>query len=94
MWISCRWLSSSIFLSCLVSKIEEHYTALYADNGLFFSNEDSGTITIFCNEMGIFGVNLNNINLDNNFDEDDSDTIILSRLLAWHSKKYKTLKKE
>ena len=93
MWISCRWLSSSIFLSCLVSKIKECYTASYADNGLLFSNEDSGTVTFFCNEMGIFGVNLN-INLDNNFDEDDSDTIILSRLLAWHSKKYKTLKKE
>ena len=77
----------------MVSKIKEHYTALYADNGLFFSNEDSGTVTFFCNEMGIFGVNLN-INLDNNFDEDDSDTIILIRLLAWHSKskKCKTLK--
>ena len=35
--------------------------------------------------MGILSVNLN-INLDNNFDEDDPDTIILTRLLAWHSK--------
>ena len=26
------------------------------------------------------------INLDNNFDEDDTDTIILIRLLAWHIK--------
>ena len=29
---------------------------------------------------------LNNINLDNNFDGDESDTIILIRLLAWHIK--------
>ena len=32
--------------------------------------------------MGIFSVNHNNINLGNNFDEDNSDTIILIRLLA------------
>ena len=35
--------------------------------------------------MGIFSVNLNNINLvnDNNFDESDPDIIILIRLLSW-----------
>ena len=31
-------------------------------------------------------VDLNNINLDNNFDEDNPDTIILIRHLAWHNK--------
>ena len=38
---------------------------------------------------------LNNINLDNNFDEDYPDTIFLVRLLAWHIKveKCKALKK-
>ena len=36
--------------------------------------------------MSILGVNLNNTNLDNNFDEDNPDTIILIRLLDWHSK--------
>ena len=35
--------------------------------------------------MGILSVNLHNINLDN-FDEGDSDTIILIRHLAGHSK--------
>ena len=35
--------------------------------------------------MGILSVNLNNVNLDNNFDEDDRDTILI-RLLAWYSK--------
>ena len=33
--------------------------------------------------MGILNINLNIINPDNNFDEDDSDTIIFIRLLAW-----------
>ena len=46
--------------------------------------------------MGILNIDLNNINLYNNFDEDDPDTIILIRLLAWHIKfeKRKELKKE
>ena len=33
--------------------------------------------------MGTFNIDINNINLDNNFDEDEPDTIILIRLLAW-----------
>ena len=36
--------------------------------------------------MGILNIDLNNINLDNYFDEDDPDTIIHIRLLAWHIK--------
>ena len=46
--------------------------------------------------MGILNIDLNNINLDNNFDEDDPDTSTLIRLLAWSVKfeKYKDLKKE
>ena len=35
-------------------------------------------------EIGILSVNLNNINLDNNFDvDDDPDTFILIRFLAY-----------
>ena len=34
--------------------------------------------------MGILNIGLNDINLDNNFDEDDPDTKILLRLLARH----------
>ena len=46
--------------------------------------------------MGILNIDLNNINLDNNFDEDDPDTIILIRLLAWHIRfeKCKAFKKK
>ena len=43
----------------------------------------------------IINIELNNINIDNNFDENDPDTIILIKLLAWHIKfeKHKALKK-
>ena len=40
----------------------------------------------FFNEMVILNVDLNDIDLDNNFDEDDPDAIIIIRLLAWHIK--------
>ena len=45
-------------------------------------------------KLGIVNIDLSNISLDNNFDE-DPDTIILIRLLAWHIKfeKRKELKK-
>ena len=32
------------------------------------------------------GIDLNNINLDDNFDEEDPNIIIHIRLLAWHIK--------
>ena len=75
--------------------IQKLYTALYANDGLIFYDEDSGHVIFCCNEMCILSVNLNNISLDHNFDEDDLDTIILIRLLALHSKskKRKSLKK-
>ena len=62
--------------------IEKRYTVLHADDGVVFIDEDSGDVTFCCNEVGILGLKFNNINLDNNFDEDDPDTIILIRLLA------------
>ena len=73
--------------------IKNLYTALYADENILYFNEDSGKIVFNCNGMGILNIDLNNINLDNNFDEDD--TIILIRLLAWHIEfeKLKELKK-
>ena len=63
---------------------------------LYCFNEGSGDVVFNCNEMGILNIDLNNINPDNNFDEEDPDTIILIRLLFWYSKfeKRKELKKQ
>ena len=57
--------------------IKKLYTVLYTDKNILYFNEDSGNVAFSCNEMGIL-----NVDLDNNFDEDDPDTIILIRLLA------------
>ena len=62
----------------------------------FFFNEESGDVTFWWNGMGILSVNVNSIDLDNNFDEDNPVTTILIRLLAWRSnfkKRQSTLKK-
>ena len=50
-------------------------------NILYF-NEDSSNPVLNCIEMGILKIDLKNINLDNNFDENNPDSIILIRLLA------------
>ena len=72
------------------------FTALYADESILYINEDSGDAVFNSNDMDVLKIDLNNINLYNNFDEDNLDTIILIRLLALHIRfeKSKALKKE
>ena len=69
--------------------IKKLLIVLYADENILYFDEDSGNAVFSCNEMGILNIDLNNINLDNNVDEDDPDTIILIRPLAWHIKSEK-----
>ena len=75
--------------------IKKLYAALYTNENILYFNEDSGSVIFSCNKMCILNIDLTNINLDNNFDKDDPDTITLVRLLAWHIKfeKRKILKK-
>ena len=63
-------------------------TALYADKIILYFNEDSGYIVFSSNEMGILNIDLNNINLGNNFAENDPDPCYIK------FKKRKELKKE
>ena len=83
---------------CVITKmIRKLVIALYADDNIFYFNEDFSDAMFFCNEMGILSVDLNNINLnDINHDKNDPETIIHVRNLAWYSKfeKCKALKKE
>ena len=76
--------------------IEKLLTALYTDDNILYFNEDSVNVVFSCNDMGVLNIDLNNINLDDsNYDEDDPETIIYIRLLAWHMKfeKHKAYKK-
>ena len=77
--------------------IKKLLAALYADDNILYFDEDYGDAVFSCNEMGILSIFVNNINLDDiNYDEDDPETVIHIRLLAWHIEfeKRKALKKE
>ena len=95
---SCWWLAAlKLIPNLFVTRkmIKELFTALYADDNLLYFSEDFFTVDFFCNEMGDPNIDLNDNNLDKNFDEDNPDTNILIRLLAWYIKfeKRKTIKK-
>ena len=64
--------------------LKKLFTDLYADENVLYFNKDSGNFVSNCNEMGILNTDFNNINLDNNFDKDDPDIIILATLLGRH----------
>ena len=67
--------------------IKSFFTDLHGDENMPYFNEDSGNDVFSYNEIIMVNIDLNNINLDNNFDEDDRDIIIiLIRLLAWRIK--------
>ena len=55
------------------------------DENILYFNEESANVVFSCNEIVILTIDLKNINLDNKFDEDDPDTIILVN--AVHLKK-------
>ena len=77
--------------------IENLHTNLYSDDDMLFFYENSGIVTFCFNEMGILSIDINNFKLDDTkYDEDDPETIIYIRHLAWHNKfeKCKALKKE
>ena len=77
-----------------IKPFKKIYTTLYGDENILFFNKDSRDVVFSCNEMGMLNIDLNNINPDNNFDEDDPDTIIFIKLLARYIKfeKHKALK--
>ena len=81
--------------SVISKTITKRFTALYADENVLYLTEDSGNVVFSHNEIGNLNLDLNNINLDNDFDEDNPDSIIHIRLLAWHNKfeKHKAFKK-
>ena len=67
---------------------EKLHDSLLANDDIHFFDEDFSKVTLYATQIGILGVDLNKINFDddNNFFEDDTDTITHVRLLAWCNK--------
>ena len=62
------------------NKMIKKLFTVYADENILYFDENSGNVVFNCNGMGIINIELNNINIDNNFDENDPGTIILIKL--------------
>ena len=61
--------------------------ALWADDDILAIYKYSSNVTLSSDEMGILNVDINNINIDDfKFDEDDTETIIHVRLMAWRNR--------
>ena len=62
----------------MIKNLDKH---VFPVDDIVFVNEDSANVTFSSDEMGIFSVDLNNINLDRvNFYEDDPERLFLSDL--------------
>ena len=60
--------------------------ASFANDDIIIINKYSNNVTFFDSNMGILSANLDKINLDNvNLNEDDPETIVHVRLIAWHN---------
>ena len=67
----------------VISKmINELFTIFKLIKIYLYFNQDYINVVFSCNEMGILNIDHNNINLGNNFDKDDPNTVILIRILA------------
>ena len=76
--------------------LEKLDNALHANDDMLFYNEDFDKVTFIANQTNNFAVDLDKVNLDNdnNFYENNPDTIIHVRLLlskelmpiVWHLK--------
>ena len=61
--------------------------SLFTDSNVIFFDKDSSNVTFSSDEMGILRVDLNDFSLDHiNFDEDDLETVIHVRLIAWRNR--------
>ena len=66
--------------------VKKFFTALYADKNILYFDEDSGNVVFNSNDMGILNIDLDNLNLDHNFDKDYLGTNIYVKLLTWNIK--------
>ena len=59
---------------------------MYADKNILYFDEDSGNVVVNSNDMSILNIDLDNLNLDHNFDKDYLGTNIYVKLLTWNIK--------
>ena len=60
--------------------IKKLSTALSADENIPYLNKDASNVIYSSKKMDIFSIYLKKINLFNNFDDDDPDTILIRKV--------------
>ena len=63
----------------VTSKMLEKCDVLHAYDDILFYNEDFNKVRFIANQKNILALDLEKVNLDNNLDEDNLDTIIQIR---------------
>ena len=70
--------------------LENFHDSFLANDAMLFLGEVFSKVTFFANKMGILGVGKSGDEIDlddnNNFCEDDPETIMHVKILAWHNK--------
>ena len=67
--------------------LETLNNTVFSNDDIVFADADYDFAKFFSDDMGLNAINLNNIILeDDNFDEDDPETIIHVRLMACHNR--------
>ena len=76
-----KFVSNRSVKNKMLKKLDD---VVFSNDDIVFVNEDSDNVTFFRDDMGLIVIYLNKINLDDdNFDDDDSETIIYVRLMSW-----------
>ena len=64
--------------------LEKLDKGVFSDDDVDLDDINSNIVTFFSDDMGLNTIDLNSINFDNNnFNDDDPETIIHVRFMAW-----------
>ena len=66
--------------------LEKLDNSVFTNEEIFYHNVDFNIITFLANDMGFNTTDLININQDDDFDEDDSETLNHVRPMAWRNR--------
>ena len=67
--------------------LEKLDIVVFSNDDIDLDDKDSDIVTFFSDRMGLVTIGFNKINLDDdNFDEDDTETIVHVRLKTWFSR--------
>ena len=74
---------------CFVTNemLEKLDNIAFSIDDIDLNDADCDNVTLFSNDIGLVTIDLNNINIDDdNFEEEDPETIVLIRVIVWYNR--------